>query len=57
MRITEQGVQPPRGLPIRSIELKTCFKRIGKAVKPLDEEISSNVRSRSAILRIGEKIA
>ena len=57
MKLKEQGVQPPRGLPIKAVALQTNFKRIGKAIKPLDEEILSNVRSRSAILRIGEKIA
>jgi 16S rRNA (cytosine1402-N4)-methyltransferase len=57
MRDTEQGIQPPKGVPLRSFELKTGFKRVGKAIKPLDAEIVSNVRSRSAILRIGEKIA
>ena len=57
MREREQGKLIPRGLPIKDIDLKTNFMRVGKAIKPSDEEILVNVRSRSAILRIGEKIA
>lgn len=57
MRAEEEGIQPPRGVPIRAAEIKTYFKRVGKAMKPSDEEIKANVRSRSAVLRKGEKIA
>ena len=46
----------PRGLPIMDDQLsKPAFKLIGKAVKPSREEVGVNVRSRSAIMRIGEK--
>lgn len=55
MRDQEQGTQLPMGVPIRASEIKTHFKRVGKAVKPHDEEIKGNVRSRSAVLRTGEK--
>lgn len=57
MRDQEQGVQLPIGVPVMASEIKTYFKRIGKAVKPHDDEVKENVRSRSAVLRIGEKIA
>lgn len=57
MRTEEQGLCPPPGVPIKAAEIKTCFKRVGKAIKPQDEEIKQNIRSRSAVLRIGEKIA
>lgn len=57
MRDQEQGIQPPMGVPIRADEIKTFFKRVSKAVKPGDIEIKENVRSRSAVLRTGEKIA
>lgn len=57
MRDQEQGIQLPMGVPIRANEIKTFFKRVGKAVKPSDVEIKENVRSRSAVLRTGEKIA
>lgn len=57
MRDKETGVRPPLGIPVRHVDMLTCFKRVGKAIKPGDEEIKQNVRSRSAILRIGEKTA
>lgn len=48
--------QLPRGLPIMQNEFdKPMFKSIGKAIKPSLDEIKANVRSRSAIMRIGEK--
>lgn len=57
MRAQEQGAVFPSDLPIKAVEMKRCFKRIGKAIKPCSEEIKHNVRARSAVLRIGEKIA
>ncbi|STX28230.1 S-adenosylmethyl transferase MraW [Legionella beliardensis] len=56
MRDMEVGEQLPFDVPIRAEEIKKCFKRIGKAIKPQEEEVRQNVRSRSAILRIGEKL-
>ncbi|MDX2346134.1 MAG: 16S rRNA (cytosine(1402)-N(4))-methyltransferase RsmH [Legionella sp.] len=55
MKAEEEGIRLPRNLPVMDIDTKTDFKRIGKAIKPTDEEIDVNVRSRSAVLRIGEK--
>ena len=57
MRLKEQGVQLPRGLPVKSNNETRCFKRVGKAIKPGDMEIQQNIRARSAVLRIGEKLA
>jgi len=46
----------PRGLPIMDDHFsKPVFKLVGKAIKPSPEEIKENVRSRSAIMRIGER--
>jgi len=56
MKKMEQGNAPPKGVPVREVDIKTCFKRVGKAIKPHDNEIRGNVRARSAVLRIGEKI-
>lgn len=55
MRDKEKGPSLPPGIPVRNVELQTCFKRVGKAIKASDAEIKQNVRARSAILRIGEK--
>ena len=57
MREKEQG-QPvlPKEIPVCSSKFLSSFKRIGKAIKPKEEEIKKNIRARSAILRVGEKI-
>jgi len=57
MRAQEQGIRPPPEVPIRYEEIKTHFKRVGKAIMPQDAEVKANVRARSAVLRIGEKLA
>ena len=57
MRDKEQGARLPLEVPVRHEELRTNFKRVGKAVMPQDDEVKNNVRARSAVLRIGEKIA
>ena len=56
LRLHSSAPQLPRGLPIMEDEMSTpLFKSIGKAVKPSKAEVQVNVRSRSAIMRIGEK--
>ncbi|MBA3537951.1 MAG: 16S rRNA (cytosine(1402)-N(4))-methyltransferase RsmH [Tatlockia sp.] len=57
MRNKEYGNRPPPEVPIRYEEIKSCFKRIGKAIKATESEVRQNIRARSAVLRIGEKIA
>lgn len=57
MRDKEQGPRLPLEVPVRYEELRTNFKRVGKAVMPQNDEVKNNVRARSAVLRIGEKIA
>lgn len=57
MRDKEQGERLPIEVPVRFEETKTNFKRVGKAIMPKNEEINENVRARSAVLRIGEKLA
>ncbi|KTD22446.1 16S rRNA (cytosine(1402)-N(4))-methyltransferase RsmH [Legionella londiniensis] len=57
MREKEQGGYLPPDVPVKSSEIKARFKRVGKAIKPKYDEVMQNVRARSAVLRIGEKIA
>lgn len=51
--------QVPRGLPVTDEELNKGIKlkAIGKAIKPSEQEIAVNTRSRSSVLRIAERIA
>lgn len=55
MRTESEGPRFPKGVPVMNEMLKTNFKCVGKAIKPSDEEVQRNIRSRSAILRVGEK--
>lgn len=52
-----KGPDLPRHLPIQNAHLDIHFKTIGKAVKPSKDEVSDNVRSRSAVLRVMERIS
>lgn len=58
MREQSRGKQVPARLPITEAELAASrhLKTIGKAIKPSPEEIEQNVRARSSVLRIGEKL-
>ncbi|MEE2729226.1 MAG: 16S rRNA (cytosine(1402)-N(4))-methyltransferase RsmH [Pseudomonadota bacterium] len=53
----EKGDPVPRHLPIRDDMVKRELKSLGKAVKASPEEVLRNVRSRSAIMRVAEKVA
>lgn len=46
----------PRGLPVTQSMLKRRLKLMGKAKKPTALEIDANPRSRSAVMRVAEKI-
>jgi 16S rRNA (cytosine1402-N4)-methyltransferase len=49
--------QPPKGVPIRAADLPmAALKLIGKPIYPSAAEISRNPRSRSAVLRVAEKL-
>lgn len=56
MQNQEKGELIPLEIPIKSIDIETKFRRIGKAIKPVKAEVQQNIRARSAILRIGEKL-
>jgi 16S rRNA (cytosine1402-N4)-methyltransferase len=57
MKVEEQGVELPRGLPVSVDTHSRTFKRVGKAIKPSEAETETNPRARSAVLRIGEKLS
>lgn len=52
-----KGDNFPRGVPVTQKELNPRLKAIGKAVRADPAEIMRNPRSRSAIMRVAEKIA
>ena len=57
MRDMSRGEQLPAGVPVTDSALNRRMKLVGKAVKASDAELGDNVRSRSAIMRVAEKIA
>lgn len=52
-----KGDDYPAGVPVQYADLNPRVKKIGKAVKADDDEVRVNPRSRSAIMRVAEKIA
>lgn len=57
MQHHERGDTFPAKLPIKKAHISSHFKRVGPAIKPTMQEIASNPRSRSAVLRTGEKLS
>ena len=56
MRQQSQGEQLPYDLPIQHVQVNAKLKLIGKALKPSEEEVKHNVRARSAIMRVAERV-
>lgn len=56
IRRQEQGDPVPKGLPVRDDQLNKRMRSLGKAIKASDEEVKVNVRSRSAVMRVAEKL-
>lgn len=58
MKKQSKGEDIPKGLPLREdqIQRNQKLRIIGKAIQPSDAEIQANPRSRSAILRVAERI-
>lgn len=46
----------PPGVPFTQEQLNIRLKLIGKAIKPSKEEVNENPRSRSAVMRVAEKL-
>lgn len=56
IRRQELGDPVPKGLPIRDDQLNKRMRSLGKAIKASDAEVAANVRSRSAVMRVAEKL-
>ena len=58
MKKQSKGEDIPKGLPLREdqIQRNQKLKVIGKAIQSSDAEIQANPRSRSAVLRVAERI-
>lgn len=56
IRRQEKGEALPAGLPVRDEQLNRRMRSCGKAVRAGAEELAANVRARSAIMRVAEKL-
>jgi 16S rRNA (cytosine1402-N4)-methyltransferase len=52
-----KGDDFPPGVPVLFADLNPRVKKIGKMVKASDEEVRENPRSRSAVMRVAQKLA
>jgi 16S rRNA (cytosine1402-N4)-methyltransferase len=56
IRRQELGDPVPKGMPLRDDQLNKRMRSLSKALKASDSEIQANVRSRSAVMRVAEKL-
>ena len=58
MRDNSRNRPLPKGIPImESQQERPPLKLVGKALRPAPDEISANPRSRSAVMRVAERVA
>ena len=59
MKKHSQGKQVPRGMPISEAELNKGKKLtlVGRKLKPSKQEVEDNVRSRSSVMRVAQRLA
>lgn len=57
IRDQQRGRQLPRHLPIPDVERGVRLRKVGGAIKPSAAEIERNVRARSAVMRVAERVA
>jgi len=56
IRDKERGPQLPKGLPVMDSQIAKTLRSVGKAVKADAGEVDENLRSRSAVMRVAEKL-
>ncbi|MFV0275706.1 MAG: 16S rRNA (cytosine(1402)-N(4))-methyltransferase RsmH [Parahaliea sp.] len=57
MRDMARGESLPPGVPVPDSALNRRMKLVGKALRASADEVAGNVRARSAVLRVAEKLA
>jgi 16S rRNA (cytosine1402-N4)-methyltransferase len=57
IREQERGKPIPRGFPVMEKDIVRRLRSVGKASKPGEQEVRGNIRSRSAVMRVAEKVA
>lgn len=51
-----RGDQLPRGVPVTADKLRPRWRLLNRGVRPSEQEVATNPRSRSAVLRAAEKL-
>ena len=54
MRSVSSPPRLPKGLPVMDTDIRSQMRLIGKATKASAQEVKTNVRSRSAVMRVAE---
>lgn len=57
MRDMARGDSLPRGVPVTESALNRRMRLLGRAVRASEDEVAGNVRARSAVMRVAEKIS
>ena len=57
IRDQERGIKLPKNIPIPDVDRGVRLVKVGKAIKPAAIEVENNVRSRSAVMRVAERVA
>jgi 16S rRNA (cytosine1402-N4)-methyltransferase len=57
MRDMARGDSLPAGVPVTDSERNRRMRLVGKPVRASEEEVEGNVRARSAVMRVAEKIS
>jgi 16S rRNA (cytosine1402-N4)-methyltransferase len=57
IRRQSEGDDVPAYIPVTESQRNRRLKIIGKAIKASEQEVESNLRSRSAVMRVAEKLA
>lgn len=57
MQKQARGDDFPPGVPVRQDQLKPRLRLVGKALKVAAGELGENIRARSAVMRVAEKLA
>ena len=56
-RRMQQGEDVPAKLPLKEAEVPRRLRLVGRAQRPSAAEVSANIRARSSIMRVAEKVA
>jgi 16S rRNA (cytosine1402-N4)-methyltransferase len=57
IRSESHGAQPPRSVPVRAKDVTRRLRAVAGPIKPSAAEVEANPRSRSAVLRVAERLA